>query len=72
MSCMEEGIEFWRAKKWTHCAYNHATSNLAIYSHETSHDKLPEALNRQSIIVFQVHDKLHEKWFIFYMLISLN
>ena len=26
-------------KKW----YNHATSNLAIYSHETSQDKLPEA-----------------------------
>ena len=23
--------------------YNHATSNLAIYSHETSQDKLPEA-----------------------------
>ena len=24
-------------------SYNHATSNLAIYSHETSQDKLPEA-----------------------------
>ena len=23
--------------------YNYATSNLAIYSHETSQDKLPEA-----------------------------
>ena len=23
--------------------YNHATSNLAIFSHETSQDKLPEA-----------------------------
>ena len=23
--------------------YNHATSNKAIYSHETSQDKLPEA-----------------------------
>ena len=25
------------------CCYNHATSNLAIYSHETSQDKLSEA-----------------------------
>ena len=41
--------------------YNHATSNLAINSHETSQDKLPKARNRQSIIVIQVHDKLHEK-----------
>ena len=24
-------------------AYNHATSNLAIYSYESSQDKLPEA-----------------------------
>ena len=24
-------------------SYNHVTSNLAIYSHETSQDKLPEA-----------------------------
>ena len=45
--------------------YNHATSNLAIYSHETSQDKLSEAYYRQSIIVIQVHDKLHEKKFIF-------
>ena len=28
-----------------------STSNLAIYSHEISQDKLPEAYNRQSIIV---------------------
>ena len=41
--------------------YNNATSNLAIYSHETSQNKLSEALNRQSIIVIQMHDKLHEK-----------
>ena len=27
-----------------HSIYNHATSNLAIYSHETSQDKLPEAI----------------------------
>ena len=53
-------------------SYNHATSCLAIYSHEASRDKLSEAENRQSIIVIQVHDKLHEKLFIFYMLISLN
>ena len=44
--------------------YNHTTSNLAIFSQETSQDKLPEAYNRQSIIVIQVHDKLHEKLFI--------
>ena len=43
---------------------NDATSNLAIYSHETSQDKLSEAWNRQSIIVIKVHDKLHEKLFI--------
>ena len=39
--------------------YNHATSNLAIYSNETSQDKLSEASNRLSIIVIQVHDNLH-------------
>ena len=44
--------------------YNHATSNLAMYSHETSQNKLSEAWNRQSIIVIQVHDKLYEKLFI--------
>ena len=44
--------------------YNQATSSLAINSHETSEDKLSEALNRQSIIVIQVHDKLHENLFI--------
>ena len=44
--------------------YNHATSNLAIYFHKTSQDKPPEAYKRQSIIVIQVHDKLHEKLFI--------
>ena len=44
--------------------YNQATSNRAIYSQETSQDKLSEASNRQSIIVIQVHDKLHEKLFI--------
>ena len=44
--------------------YNHTTSNLAIYTHETSQHKLPVALNRQSIIVIQVHDKLHENLFI--------
>ena len=32
----------------------------AIYSNETSKDKLSEAYNRQSIIVNQIHDKLHE------------
>ena len=42
----------------------HTTSNLAIYSHETSQDKLPEAYDRQSINVIQMHDKLHEKLFI--------
>ena len=37
------------------------TSNLAIYSHETSQDNMSEALNRQSItcIGIQVHIKLH-------------
>ena len=40
--------------------YNHATSILAIYFHETFQDKLSEAVNRQSIIVIQVDDKLHE------------
>ena len=45
--------------------YNHTTSNLAIYSHETSQDKLSEAYTRQSIIVIQVHDKLHEKSYLF-------
>ena len=25
------------------CTYNQATRNLAIYSHETSQDKLPES-----------------------------
>ena len=44
--------------------YNHTTSNLAIYAHETARDKLSEAWNRKSIIVIQVHDKLHEKVFI--------
>ena len=44
--------------------YNHAASNLAMYSHETSQDKLQEAQNRQSIILTLVHDKLHEKLFI--------
>ena len=44
--------------------YNQATSNLALYSHETSQDKLSEAPNRQSIIAIQVQDKLHEKLFI--------
>ena len=44
--------------------YNHAISNSAIYSHEKSQDKLPEASYRQSIIVTKVHDKLHEKLFI--------
>ena len=39
-------------------AYNHATTNLAIYSNETVRGK-----NRQSIIVIQVRDKLHENLF---------
>ena len=53
-------------KTWPCSLYNHATSNLAINFHETSQDKLSEALNRRrrSIIVIQVHDKLHEKLFI--------
>ena len=44
--------------------YNHATTNLAIYSNEISQDKLSEALHRQSIILTQVHDKLHDNLFI--------
>ena len=36
------------------------------------HDKLPEALNRLSIIITQVHDKITWKLVNFYMLISLN
>ena len=43
---------------------NQATNNLAIYFHQTSQDKLSEASNRQSFIVIQLHDKLHEKLFI--------
>ena len=42
-----------------HTIYNHVTSNLTIYSHETSQNKLSEAQNRQSIIAIQVHDTLH-------------
>ena len=33
-----------QVSEWIHeSSYNHATSNLAIYSHETSKDKLLEA-----------------------------
>ena len=36
---LPKGLDFQNAKG----AYNHATSNFAIYSNETSQDKLPEA-----------------------------
>ena len=45
--------------------YNHTATNLAIYSNETSQDKLSEAYNRLPILVIEVPDKLHEKLFIF-------
>ena len=40
-------------------AYNQTTSNLAIYSHEASQDKLSESWTSQFIIAIQAHDKLH-------------
>ena len=46
---------------------NHATTNLAIYSNETPHDKLSNAFNRKSIIIIKVQGKLHEN-----LLISLK
>ena len=49
--------------------HNHATTNFAVYSNETSQDKVSESLNRLPYIFTQVHDKLHENLF---MLISLN
>ena len=42
--------------------YNHATSNLAIYSNETSKDRLSEAYNRQSIIVIHVYENCMKSW----------
>ena len=44
--------------------YNYATTNFAIYSNETSQDKLSKSQNMQSLITTQVHDKLHEDVFI--------
>ena len=57
-------IQHKRSSAFVAHGFNHAMSNLAIYSPDTSQDKLPEALNRQSIIATQVHDQLHEKLFI--------
>ena len=34
-------------------------TNIAIYSNETSNDKMLKHKNSQSIIVIQVHDKLN-------------
>ena len=43
--------------------YNHATTNLAIYSNGVSQDKLSKASNGQSIILIQMQDKLNENMF---------
>ena len=44
--------------------YNQATTNLAFHSNETSKDKLSIIYNWLSIIVIQVHAKLHKNLFI--------